>query len=461
VHYEQSVNLQNINNLGANQALPAAVWNGQQLPDIVGSLLEAVVRVLRLDFGYVRLCDSLADPPIELIRLPQGGIPAVSAEQFGRDLWQRLGGSPPSERMTVPNPLGEGIVHIAPVHFGLQQQTGVAIAASRRNDFPTESEMLLLRVASNHAAIGLQEARALNRHRQSPDDLQQRVAQRTVQLIAANLELNRAIIERKRAEAEALALKDALAAELSVTEAALAQAQADLARVMRVTMMGELAASIAHEVNQPLAAVAANGSACRRWLAAVPPNVTEASDAADRIIRDTARASEVISRIRGFLKRGDLRKTALNIGEVIREVIAFIEDKLNSQAVELRIDIAPDTPQVVADRVQLQQVLLNLMLNALEAMQEVPQPRILQVAAAEHDTGWARIAVSDSGVGIEAEQRENISSAFFTTKTDSMGMGLAISRSIIEGHRGRLWAMKNDGRGESFQFVLPAAGCEP
>jgi hypothetical protein len=177
VHYEQSVNLQNISDLGANQAFPA-VWNGQQLPDIVGSLLEAVVRV----------------------RLPQGGIPAVSAEQFGRDLWQRLGGSPPSERMTVPNPLGEGIVHIAPVHFGLQQQTGVAIAASRRNDFPTESEMLLLRVA-----------------------------ERTVQLIAANLELNRAIIERKRAEAEALALKDALAAELSATEAALAQAQADLA----------------------------------------------------------------------------------------------------------------------------------------------------------------------------------------------------------------------------------------
>ena len=242
------------------------------------------------------------------------------------------------------------------------------------------------------------------------------------------------------------------------TEGALAQAQADLARVMRVTLMGELAASIAHEVNQPLAAVVANASACRRWLAAAPPNTAEASDAADRIIRDATRASDVISRIRGFLRRGELHKVSLDLDEVIHEVIGFVQDKVNTRLIELQVEITPGTPRVFADRIQLQQVILNLMLNAIEAMEKAAQPRVLRLAVGSHGENTVRVAVSDSGPGIAAAQRQRIFDAFFSTKTDGIGMGLAISRSIIEANQGRLWATKNSGRrGETFQFVLPAA----
>ncbi len=241
------------------------------------------------------------------------------------------------------------------------------------------------------------------------------------------------------------------------TEGALAQAQADLARVMRVTLMGELAASIAHEVNQPLAAVAANASACRRWLAAAPPNAAEASDAAERIIRDATRASDVISRIRGFLRRSELHKVSLDLDEVIHEVIGFVQDKVNTRLIELHVEITPGTPRVFADRIQLQQVVLNLMLNAIEAMEKVAQPRVLRLAIRSHGENTVRVAVSDSGPGIAAAQRHRIFDAFFSTKTDGIGMGLAISRSIIEANQGRLWVTKNAGRGETFQFVLPAA----
>jgi C4-dicarboxylate-specific signal transduction histidine kinase len=241
------------------------------------------------------------------------------------------------------------------------------------------------------------------------------------------------------------------------TEGALAQAQADLARVTRVTLMGELAASIAHEVNQPLAAVVANAGACRRWLAAVPPNMAEASDAADRIIRDAGRASDVISRIRGFLRRGELHKVPLDLEEMIHEVIGFVQDKVNTQLIELHVEIMLGTPRVFADRIQLQQVILNLMLNAIEAMEKVAQPRVLRLAVGSHGENTVRIAVSDSGPGIAAAQRQRVFDAFFSTKADGIGMGLAISRSIVEANQGRLWATKNAGRGETFQFVLPTA----
>jgi PAS domain S-box-containing protein len=866
MQYQQAVDLQSrINDLISIQALPA-IWSGHQSPHIVGTLLEALVRILHLDFAYARVGGPLAGSRIELVRLPQRGVLPASAEQFGRDLWERLGDDLSALPVAVPNPLGQGTVNIARFHFGVQEELGVAIAASSRSDFPTKSEMLLLRVAGNQAAMGLHEARVLNAHRRAADDLEERVAERTAQLTAANQKLSREIIERKRAEAEAVALRNALSAELSAmiclhdlttrlvgnielqpileevldaaiflhgadfglvqlynpatrgleivaqrgfqkdfleyfkevrdddasacgrclrrqervciedieidigfaphraisaaagfravqstplcdragkplgvisthfrrphrltehdlrltdlyaryaaeviehkggederrklaslaeastdfigiaslegrvlfvnpegrklvgldgdvettildyvspedreflektalpavtrdgrwdgemrlrhfktghlipmqtrlffinepgsgrrvalatisrditepkrieqarqesdqrwravyeswavgirlsdaagrivaanpalqrmlgyteqelqqltltemipeedrhvaqsrvlqllerripeyqahqrfrhkdghlvwastsaslvisvdktqliveivediserkhAEAALVQAQADLARVMRVSSMGELAASIAHEVNQPLAAVVANGSACRRWLAAVPPNMDEASNAADRVVRDATRASEVISRIRSFLRRGELRKASLDIGEVIREAIPLIQIKASTQAVELRIEIAPDTPRVIADRIQLQQVILNLMLNGIEAMDKLSPPRVLQIAAGRHDAGAVRVAVCDSGVGIDAAHRENIFDPFFTTKAEGMGMGLAISRSVIEANQGRLWAAKNEGPGETFQFVLPAA----
>jgi PAS domain S-box-containing protein len=866
VHHKQAVDLQSrINDLIGIQALPA-IWSGQQSSDIVGILLEAVVRILDLDFAYACVRDSLVDSSFELIRLRQCRAPPISADQFRRDLRDGLGGELPITPVAISNPLGQGVVKIAPFHFGVHDELGVALAASQRSDFPTKDEMLLLRVAGNAAAIGIQEARVLNAHRRAADELERRVAERTAQLTAANEELSREIVERKRAEDAALVLKDALAFELSTmtrlhelttrlagntelqqileevldaaiglhnadfgliqlcnpktgglevvaqrgfgkefleyfrdmrydtsacgmtlqrqacvviedvetdpgfaphramaaaagfravqstpfrnrsnkplgiisthfrrphratehdlrltdlfarhaaatiesklaedecrklaslveaspdfigiaslegevqfvnpqgrkllglegdfganifefvveaereklakqvlpavtrdghwdgeirfrhfktghaipmqqriffisdaatgrrialatisrdvseskrtekarqeselrwravyensavgisltdaagrfvaanralqdmlgytevelqkltldditpeedwdaaqarndqlrersipeyhaqqryyrkdgciiwgntsaalipgvddapnllveiiedisarkqTESALAQAQADLARVTRVTLMGELAASIAHEVNQPLAAVVANASACRRWLAVAPPNTAEASDAADRIIRDAVRASYVISRIRGFLRRGELHKVPLDLDEVIQEMIGFVQDKVNTQLIELHVEIMPGTPRVFADRIELQQVVLNLMLNAIEAMEQVAQPRVLRLAVGSHGENAVRIAVSDSGPGIAAAHRKKVFDAFFSTKTDGIGMGLAISRSIIEANQGRLWATKNAGRGETFHFVLPTA----
>lgn len=239
-------------------------------------------------------------------------------------------------------------------------------------------------------------------------------------------------------------------------EEALAKAQTELARVMRVTTMGELAASIAHEVNQPLAAVVANGHACLRWLAAEPPNEQEAHEAVQRIIRDANRASDVISRIRGFLKRGGPHRTQVHVGEMIGDVISLVQDAARTHGVSLHDKSAADLPPVVADRVQLQQVILNLVMNAIDAMSSVTeQPRILEVGVDRYRADAVLVAVRDSGVGLDPQHRDRIFDAFYTTKSEGMGMGLAISRSIIEAHGGRLWAIPNDGPGETFQFTLP------
>lgn len=246
------------------------------------------------------------------------------------------------------------------------------------------------------------------------------------------------ITERKRAEEK------------------LAAAQNELVCVTRVTTMGELAASIAHEVNQPLAAVVANGHACLRWLAAEPPNEQEAHEAVQRIIRDANRASDVISRIRGFLKRGGPHRTQVHVGEMIDDVISLVQDAARTHGVSLHVKSAADLPPVVADRVQLQQVILNLVMNAIDAMSSVTeQPRILEVGVDRYRADAVLVAVRDSGVGLDPQHRDRIFDAFYTTKSEGMGMGLAISSSIIEAHGGRLWATPNEGPGETFQFTLP------
>jgi signal transduction histidine kinase len=222
--------------------------------------------------------------------------------------------------------------------------------------------------------------------------------------------------------------------------------------------MGELAASIAHEVNQPLAAVVANGHACARWLAAKPPNLQEANDAVQRIVRDANRASEVTSRIRTFLKRGTPQRMELDLGEVVHEAIGMVQGEARARNVSLRVEAAADLPPVVADRVALQQVILNLVMNAIEAMSAVEErDRVVEVGADKHGADAVRVAVRDSGVGLDPKRRNRIFDAFYTTKPEGMGMGLAISRSIVETHGGRLWATANEIAGETFQFTLPLA----
>jgi C4-dicarboxylate-specific signal transduction histidine kinase len=493
--------------------------------------------------------------------------------------------------------LGEGTVSIAPLRLGLQNEVGVLVAGSKRADFPTEIEMLLLRVAANQAGIGLQEARLSIEQRLAAEWLERRVVERTRRHAAVNEELRKEIIERKRADAELreserryryifqstgvsiweedfsqvkIAIDDLKAkgvhdfrqylathpefvqqaismvkiidvnaatvklfeaqskdellvslhkiflpeaeevfageliaiaegrtnfesetvlqtlkgdklavlftitfprqpaklnsvlvsimdiTERKQTEEELRKTQVELAHVTRVMTMGELAASIAHEVNQPLAAIVTNGNACLRWLAGESPNLDEARETARHIVRDGNRAGDVIGRIRTLLRKTGTEKELLDMNQVIREVVALAEDEVRRNGVALRTELAGDLPLILGDRVELQQVVLNLIMNAIEAMSAIgDRPRDLVIRTQRGEVDQVRVTVQDSGIGLDPQCMGRIFDAFYTTKSQGMGMGLAISRSIIAAHGGRLWAVPNDGPGMTFEFALP------
>jgi PAS domain S-box-containing protein len=241
-----------------------------------------------------------------------------------------------------------------------------------------------------------------------------------------------------------------------LAEDSLRKAQVELAHVTRLTTMGELAASIAHEVNQPLAAVITNGNASLRWLAAPTPNLDEVRKAVQRIIRDGHRADDVIRRVRALLKKTDPQKAWVDINEVIREVLTLATSEVRRHRVSVRTDLATGLPPVLGDRIQLQQVILNLLMNGMEAMSSVAdRPRELRIESGAHGPQGIFVAVRDSGIGLDSQTLDRIFDAFFTTKPEGMGMGLSISRTIIEAHGGRLWATPNAGPGATFQFSLP------
>jgi C4-dicarboxylate-specific signal transduction histidine kinase len=229
----------------------------------------------------------------------------------------------------------------------------------------------------------------------------------------------------------------------------------ELAHVNRVTTTGQLAASIAHEVNQPLAGVVANAAACLRWLDR-GPDLDAARRSLEWIIDDGNRASEVIRRVRALANKTDIEKAPLDINGVVSEVIALVQRELVSHRVSLRMELASALPMILGDRVQLQQVIINLVMNGIEAMQLVTdRPRELMIRSRQDETQQVLVSVTDCGVGIAAENADRLFNAFFTTKSGGMGMGLSICRSIMEAHGGRLWAMANDRHGATFQFTLP------
>jgi signal transduction histidine kinase len=239
-------------------------------------------------------------------------------------------------------------------------------------------------------------------------------------------------------------------------EEALRKAQADLAHVSRVTTMGELVASIAHEVNQPLGAIVTNGSVCLRLLSRDTPDLDKSREIIGRMIKDGMRASEVIKRVRELLHKAPSEKAPLNINETVQEVIALVSSDVLRSKVELRAELAADLPPVIGDRIQLQQVILNLILNARDAMSEVrTHPRELLITTLKSKSGDVVVAVRDSGKGLDAKDAERIFDPFFTTKAEGMGLGLSISRTIIEAHSGTLWAKPNEGKGATIQFTLP------
>ncbi len=248
------------------------------------------------------------------------------------------------------------------------------------------------------------------------------------------------ITERKRAEEERERLR---------------QLEADLAHMNRVSMMGEVAASLAHEVKQPIAAAVIHAQACTQWLRRDTPDVTEASEAASAMVAAVMRASDIVDRVSLLYRRGTPARELVDLNEIVREMSVLLGDTANRNAVSIRTDLDPELPTTTADRVQLQQVLMNLMLNGIEAMQDTGGE--LTVASKRTEDGQPLISVSDTGIGLSIDEAERIFEAFFTTKPRGTGMGLSISRRIIASHGGRLGASPNPGRGATFQFTLPVA----
>jgi PAS domain S-box-containing protein len=238
-------------------------------------------------------------------------------------------------------------------------------------------------------------------------------------------------------------------------EEALRQAQAEIARVSRVTTMGELTASIAHEVNQPIAAAITDANTCLRWLAGDIPNLEEAREAAMRVVKDSRRAAEIISRTRLLFKKGASERELVDINEVIREMIVLLRNEVAQYSISIRTSFAADCPRIMADRVQLQQVLMNLIMNSIDAMKDVGGMRELAIQSACTENEQLLVSVSDTGVGLPPHQADQIFNAFFTTKVHGTGMGLRISRSIVESHGGRLWTAQSSSHGATFCFTLP------
>ena len=538
-----------INDLISVLALPA-IWSGNESSQIVGTLLDVLLGMLRLDFAYARLNDSSDGPPIEVVSLGQRKCPSTQPQEVGRALDRWLSGDPANSSFVIPNPAGEGEVSIAWFSLGLKDEVGTLVAGSRRADFPTEVERLLLRVAVNQAGIGLQEAQRSSEQKRIAEVLEERVAERTKRLTAVNEELRRSeaylaeaqrlshtgsfgwrvatgeivwseetyrifqydrtttpivdsVLQRVHPEDAAFvkqtidrasqdgkdfnlehrllmpdgavkhvhvvahgeieesgeleffgALMDVTAAKQAAE--ALRHAEADLAHMSRVTTMGELVASIAHEVNQPLGSIVTNGHACVRLLSAEVPNVERSREVVGRMITDGMRASEVIKRIRDLLHKTPSEKAPVSINETVQVVVALVSSELLRSNIELQVELAANLPAVLGDRIQLQQVILNLILNAKDAMSDVSNPRELQITSGKNEAGEVVVAVRDTGRGFDPDHIDQIFDPFFTTKMEGMGLGLSISRTIIEAHGGTLWATQNQDKGATVQFTVPA-----
>ncbi len=519
-----------LNDLISVQALPA-IWSGLGMPEIVNTLLDALIRVLHLDFACARVNASVDGPQFEAARLPSGHAHHVQLHhRRALEAWLQSG--LPTSPVLTSNPIGPGDVRIAPLRLGLHDAVGVVVTGSQRPDFPTELEMVVLRVAANHAAIGLQEGRFLKRgdERLRRSEAQLAEGQRlghsgswgwnvssgelifsheTFRILGFDPEqpapslgaalgrihpddretvervLATAIQDKKDYQFEArLALPDGSARHVDIVgrpftngsgglefvgtvlditdrkraEEKLAEAQAQLAHMARVTIMGELSASIAHEVNQPLGAIATDGHACLRWLNRTEPNVEEAKAAVTRMIHEAIRASEVIARIRSLAKKRPHQMIVIDVNQAILGVLSLTRYPILKNGILLKTDLATDLRPARGDLVQLQQVMVNLIVNAVEAMAMRSEgPRELLVASQNQGQDQIVIQVRDSGIGIDPGSLQQIFQPFVTSKADGMGMGLSLSRTIVEAHGGRLWAEPNRGPGATFRFSLLAA----
>jgi C4-dicarboxylate-specific signal transduction histidine kinase len=327
----------------------------------------------------------------------------------------RIYGLDPSVRPTME--VVRERVH--PADLALFQQT-TELAIRDGKDFAFEYRLLLPDGAVKHLQI--------TAHRSSTD------ADESLEFVGAVMD----VTERKH------------------SEDALDRMRLNLVHVSRVSTLGQMAASIAHEINQPLAAITINGNASLRWLASEPPNLHEAREATHRIVRDGQRAGDVITHLRSLFRGDASPKERLGMNDVVWEVVAITRAEAQKGGTSIRTQMAEDLPPVGGDRVQLQQLVLNLIMNAVEAMSGVrDRRREIVITTGSGEAGEVLVAVQDSGVGLDPEEQDKIFDAFYTTKRTGMGMGLAISRSIVEHHGGRLWAEPNDGPGATFLFTIP------
>ena len=537
-----------INDLVSLLALPA-IWSGSNPSQILHTLLDTLIRMLRLDLVSVRLKNPAGEATLEMVRVTRLRGPTPPAHEICEALIHSLEDNSRKWPPLLRSALGEADVSFVPLPLGLQGELGIIVAAAEREDFPCQTESLLLNVAANQACIALQEARLRSQQKRIADDLDRQVAQRTVELAAAEerwrsvfensaigvaltdlngkflaanpvyekmvgyteeelqklsfldvtleeyLESNRTLIaellEGKRQQFQIekqyrrkngssiwvrnnvslvpgtervpqflMALSEDITESRRV-EDALNKARSELAHVSRVTSLGALTASIAHEVNQPLSGIITNASTCLRMLATDPPQVEGARETARRTIRDGNRMSEVISRLRALFSKKELTTESLNLNEAVLDVIALSIVELQKNGVMLRPELADDLPLVTGDRVQLQQVILNLLRNGSDAMSTVEdRPRQLVIRTERDEGDRVRLTVQDAGVGFDPHAADRLFDAFYTTKSDGMGIGLSVSRSIIERHHGRLWATLNDGPGAAFSFSIPRVPTE-
>jgi PAS domain S-box-containing protein len=670
-------------------ALPA-MWSSGEPARIAHTVVDALQSMLQLDFVFIRLNDVDGRAPIELVRFAQSQITGASSHEIGEALKQWLGNNPQQMPPGSRSPLGGRELSIVALGLGSQSEIGVIVAGSERVDFPRQTERLILNVAANQASIGLQEARLRGEQKRIASELDRRVAQRTMELAAANEELLKEIADRKHveedlrsseekhrviieaandavvgmdergdilfenpatkrifghdpvaivgkpltmlmpemmrslhengfkrylatgkrhlnwqgvevtaqrkdgqafpvevsfgemtsdghkvftgfirdnsekkkaeealraserdlsliietipglvwcaspdgelnylnrrileytdsspdawaqlgwtsflhpddAEPSANAWSSAVATEepydtqcrlrrangvyrwfralgqpardnqgrvtrwygllididdQKKVEEALRSNEMRLSRATRTATVGEFAGSIAHEINQPLAAVVTNGHACLRWLTNQPPDLDKAYEAAQRIVRDGKEAGEVVRRIRALFKHVSLEASNLNLNEVIAEVLHLLSGEATRRSVAVQMELADDLPTVLGDRVQMQQLVFNLFLNGIEAMDPLlDRPKKLFIRSKRQSQEAVLVEIQDSGVGMD--DPEKAFEAFFTTKENGMGMGLAVCRSIIEAHHGRLWAESGNGAGTTFSFTLP------
>jgi PAS domain S-box-containing protein len=554
-----------LNDIVSLLALPA-IWTSSPPSQIVQTLLDALLRMLSLEFVYARLEDSTATEPMQIVRVANAHKLKLSAPQIAEVVNDRLRNE--SQKLSaLRTQLGEKDISIFSIPLGVHGEIGTLVAGSDRTDFPAQTENLVLSVAANQASIALREAALLRKQKRITEELDEVVAERTAELAASNEELRVEIAERKLNEEklwrseerwrsifensavgvivtdlngrfiatnpvfekmlgytgdefqqltflditheESVDHNRRLVAELldgkrqqfqieqqyrskdgkavwtrnnvsiipgtervprflialseditqqKLSEEALAKARLELTNVAKITSLGVLTASIAHEVNQPLSGIITNASTCLRMLSADPPNVDGARETARRTIRDGNRASDVITRLRTLYSKKEPSLEWMDLNEATREVVALSLSEIQRSGVVLRDDLAEDLPAVLGDRIQLQQVILNLLRNAADAMSTVDdRPKEVVIKTEREEGNQVRLSVTDSGAGFAGQGADKIFEAFYTTKPDGMGIGLSISRSIVEAHEGRLWATPNDGAGSTFSFVIPCA----